>query len=90
MKKIKRSEPGKIIDLIINKELYHHNVTIEDVRTIEDWFTIYTFDSPEIYQEWKDFCIDLMVNKITPKFSIKQANKEFVWIDLMWGLKHNY
>jgi hypothetical protein len=83
MKTTSKSE--EVLVLIINKELEKYGMTIDDVIDSKDWFTKYTMTSGE-YTIWKNYSIDLMRKKL--RFSKKSAEKEFVWIDLMWGLRH--
>jgi hypothetical protein len=75
----------EILTLIINKELEKYNLTIDDVLDSKDWFTKYTMTSEE-WEAWKSYSIDLMRKKL--RMSKKRAEKEFIWIDLMWGLRH--
>ena len=83
------------IRAIINKELEPYGVDMDYVIAnpkIEDkdWFHYYTFKSQEEYDEWKKFVYDTLTKKTYPRFSKKRFELEFPWIDLMWGLKHDY
>jgi hypothetical protein len=74
-----------IIVMIVNKELEKYSLTVTDILDSKDWFTKYTMTNDE-WEEWKKYSIGLMRDKL--RMSKKIAEKEFVWIDLMWGLRH--
>lgn len=80
-----RNKRDDVLKEIINKELEKYNLTMTDVLDSKDWFTKYTMTNDE-WKEWKSYSIELMRKKL--KMSKKVAEKEFVWIDLMWGLRH--
>ena len=52
------------------------------------WNQYYTFKTEEQFQEWKSFCILEIVSKL--KVSKKEAESEFNWLNLMYGLKQEY
>lgn len=52
------------------------------------WYQAYTFDSPEEYSSWKEFCINLFRTEL--KLTKKKAEEQFVWLDFNYGLKQNY
>lgn len=52
------------------------------------WYQFYTFKSLYEYEEWKAFCIREMKNKL--KITEAQAEKEFAWLNLQYGLKQKY
>lgn len=52
------------------------------------WYQAYTFDSPEEYEQWKEFCINLFKKEL--KLSKKKAEEQFMWLDFNYGLKQNY
>lgn len=92
--KIKSEE---LTHLLLNKQLEKYGVTIADIlklpeNKIDDvnWYQYYTFDSEEEFNEWRDFCIDILTTHVTPKLPKKLIQSTFSWIDLMWGLKRNY
>lgn len=80
----------ELLTLMINKQLEKYKLTIEDVEGIENWFLKYTFDTHEEYLEWKKYCINLLLKKSKVRFNKTNAEKEFNWIDLMYGLKQAY
>ena len=52
------------------------------------WYQDYTFDSPEEYTSWKEFCINLFRTEL--KLTKKKAEEQFVWLDFNYGLKKDY
>lgn len=73
---------------LINKELEKYNVTVEDIKEDKDWFSKYTFDSKEEYNNWRDYCIETI--KKHYKISKKRAEREFAMFSLCYGLRMNY
>jgi hypothetical protein len=62
-----------------------HDVTYDDVKDRkDDWFNDWTMtmDQREEWQEWSN---KYLMKKL--KMSVRQADKEMLWISLMWGLK---
>ena len=87
----------ELISILINKELEPYNTTYEEVIEIPDgkigekyWYNYYTFKTEEEYNNWKDFCIDILTHYTTPKIPKSLIIKEFSMFDLMWGLKQEY
>lgn len=83
----------EILEACINKELEPFRVnyqTIKDQPIIfgEDWFSHYPFTTKERFEEWKDFCIKLFRKEL--KQNKSQAEREFDWLNLMYGLKQEY
>lgn len=83
----------EVIKMIINKQLKPYKVDFDYVvknPQIEgiDWFIYYTFNSEKEYNKWKKYSIKLLRKHIV--YSEELAKKEFLWIDLYCGLKHNY
>ena len=76
-----------ILEKMIDAELKSYNIGMKDIIDSKDWFSKYTFKTKEEYQEWKNYCIDLMTKGITPKRTKKQAEREFMWLDMQYGLK---
>ena len=82
---------------IIQKQLDLHGVRIEDIMALPDgkvpsgewWFHHYKFNTVEQYEEWKRFCIHELRNS-RERLSRKKAEDVFRWIDLQWGLKHEF
>ena len=88
----KKSEE-EVYRLIINKQLkpfgFNYDYVIKNPEIEgESWFTYCTFNSEREYNKWKKYSINLIKKNITR--SDKLARKEFAWIDLYCGLKHNY
>lgn len=87
----------EVLEACINKELELYNTNIEAVESLTDtgffneeipWYHYYTFNTPEEFNNWKDFCINLFRKEF--KMSKKEAEKEFSWFNLSYGLKQNY
>ena len=96
LKYIKRiiNDDEKVIKLIINNMLKKYNVDYEFVtknQIIEEknWYEYYTFDSEEEYENWKKYSLKILKRRYYYG-SDDFVKKQFVWIDLMWGLKQNY
>lgn len=95
VKYINRQNSESIVRLIINKQLEKYNVDYDYIKANPEidgkpWYQYYTFDSEQEYNDWKDYCMELLTKQVRPKYSKELASKEFLWIDLMWGLKCNY
>jgi hypothetical protein len=80
--------------LAISKdELATHKTILEDTKLglfgKEDWFTYYTFMTVDQYDEWQDFCHEL-IKKSNPKWNTRKISEEFKMFDLFFGLKHDY
>jgi hypothetical protein len=52
------------------------------------WYRYYTFKTEDQFEEWKSFCILEMVSKL--KMSKAEAESEFAWLNLKYGLKQEY
>lgn len=97
MKKFKRNSAG-LVFYLVNKELEKYNTTVQEIKANDEfhlvngvsWYIHYTFDSEEEFNAWKQFCINVLTTQVTPKVSLKEAEKEFAWLNLMYGLKLNY
>lgn len=76
-----------ILEKMINAELKPYGKKMKDVLGVPNWFQKYTFNSEKEYLKWKDYCINLMTKGVTPKRTESQANREFLWLNLMYGLK---
>jgi hypothetical protein len=79
-----------ILEKMIDAELKSYNIRMKDIIDSKDWFSKYTFKTKEEHQEWKNYCIDLMTKEVSPKRTIKEAEREFTWLDVMYGLKCEY
>jgi|LakMenE18May11ns_1017448.scaffolds.fasta_scaffold8816108_1 hypothetical protein len=95
MKKFRLSNPNDkdaLIETLINKQLEKYNLTVNSPEIINNkkWFSTYCFDNHDEYLRWKNFCIEILSKHCIPKMYKKEVEKQFNWIDLMWGLKQNY
>lgn len=88
--KIKKLPLEELIMVMVDAELEIYSLTHKDVKNIDNWYTKFTFDWKEEYESWKEFCIYILRNCCTKKLNKKEANRIFMWIDLMYGLKCNY
>lgn len=85
---------------MINKSLEKYGINYEYIKENQvkireergqEWFQVYTFATPEEYENWKQFCIEIMTKKLRPyNLSKKKAEKEFQWINLSFGLTQTY
>ena len=88
---------AEFLQLIIQKELDLYGAKFEDIKALPEgrlpsgewWFHHYTFETKEQYDEWKQFCITELRNS-RERLSKKKAEDVFRWIDLQWGLKHQW
>lgn len=91
------------IRIIIDKALKKYNIDYNYVQKhpyINDivWCSHYTFDSEEEFKSWERFSKKIIKKVLTKKLGIfnyykpskEQINREFSWINLMYGLKYNY
>lgn len=60
----------------------------EMVKITKPWYQAYTFNSEQEYNNWKEFCINLF--RVELKLTKKQAEQQFMWFDLNYGLKQDY
>ena len=77
----------KIVELMINAELKPYGKKMKDVLGKANWFQKYSFKTEEEYLKWKDYCINLMTKEVSPRQTKARAEKEFMYLDLMYGLK---
>jgi hypothetical protein len=94
-KKISYRDP-EFARMLIQKELDFHGASFDEVKDLPDgkingtpWYLFYTFDKPEQYEEWKEFCIKEFMNT-RERLSRARAIHEFSWLDLSYGLKQEY
>jgi len=75
-----------IIDLINQMFIIAgHEVTYDDVKDRkDDWFNDWTMTIAQ-REEWEEWSNKYLMKKL--KMSVRQADKEMLWISLMWGLK---
>jgi hypothetical protein len=93
MKKIRRD---KLVPYMIDKMLEGkiegvgaRYLYISDHQFAEDgtpWYQQYTWSEDE-EKVFKDFFMDTLMNKTSPRFTEMQATKEWGFFSLMWGLK---
>jgi hypothetical protein len=90
-----RSE--ELLIKLIQKQLDLHGAKFEDIKATKDgklpngefWYQHYTFETKEQYEDWKEFCITELRNS-RERLSKNRAEEAFRWIDLQWGLKHQF
>ena len=69
---------------VINKQLEHHGVKIEDIGHEEGWYNKYTQTEAQ-HAEWKAWTITYIRKKC--RVSKAWDERTFPWLDLMHGLK---
>lgn len=88
MPRLSREEKmNKAIVDIINEmfKIAGHNVTYDDIKDRKDnWYTQWTMTEPQ-YEEWKKWGKKYLQKNLY--MYAKQAEKEMLWVGLMWGLK---
>lgn len=93
-KKLRRGDP-LVAELCINKQLEKYGLSIDNIMDYQEyngvpWYQHFTFDSEDEFEQWKGYCIDLLIHGVTPKYTLKSAKTEFSWFNLMYGLKCSY
>jgi aminoglycoside/choline kinase family phosphotransferase len=78
------SKKDEVVLEILNKQLSYFDKTVDDVKDNEKWYEENSFTEKQ-FEEWKNFSIELLRKKL--KFSKPFAEKNFMWINLMWGFK---
>jgi aminoglycoside/choline kinase family phosphotransferase len=78
------SKKDKVVLEILNKQLSYFDKTVDDVKDNEKWYEENSFTEKQ-FEEWKKFSIELLRKKL--KFNKTFAEKQFMWINLMWGFK---
>lgn len=87
----------EFLQKLVQRELDLHGAKFEDIQALpagrmpngEWWYQHYKFETKEQFDEWKQFCITELRNS-RERLSKKRAEEVFKWIDLQWGLKHEY
>ena len=87
----------EFLQKLVQKELDLHGAKFEDIQALPEgrmsngdfWYQYYKFATKEQYDEWKQFCIAELRNS-RERLSKARAEKVFMWIDLQWGLKHQW
>jgi hypothetical protein len=90
MKKLKIRDP-ELIKILINKMLEKHGVDYEYIKLneiIEDrlWCAHYSWTEQEC-QEYKKWWIKFFQENVSPRKLKKVLEKEWLWFNLMWGLR---
>ena len=78
------SKKDEVVLEILNKQLSYFDKTVDDVKDNEKWYEENSFTEKQ-FEEWKKFSIELLRKKL--KFNKTFAEKQFMWINLMWGFK---
>lgn len=92
MKKLKINSLELIV-ILINKMLEKHHTNFAEVSDLEEgkicgelWCTFYTFTKQE-EKDYKKWFIDYIYKNVSPKMSKSAIEREYLWFNLMWGLK---
>lgn len=77
----------KFIKDAINKQfiIAKHKVRFEACFKIKDWYSKFTMTKKQ-HAEWKKWFLENFKKKFS-YCTLKSAKKEFVWFDLMYGLR---
>lgn len=86
--KVGSDEMGRVI---IEKMLEKYNINFDYLlkhSTIDEvpWYDYYTFTTEEAAQ-FKAWVIEFLQKECTPKRTLKQAEKDYAWFYLEYGLK---
>ena len=84
----------EIIKSIINYELKrfgssYEKVLVEPKIDGDEWYMYYKFQSEKEYQKWERYSIKQIKRK-SPHMTNEYAKKQFSWINLQYGLTHEY
>lgn len=96
-KKKNRYRPNKVypvkdmLIMLVNEELRPYNKTVDDIKGIEEWYNLYTFNTKSQEEVWKDYCNKLIRRHLYPWYiDKKHAKKEVSWVALQVGLYSEY
>lgn len=79
-----KNKQDDVILEILNKQLSYFNKNVDDIKDNENWYNENDI-TLEQFEEWKSFSVNLLRKKL--KFNKAFAEKQFMWINLMWGFK---
>ena len=98
----KKLTDTEFIELVINKELEIADAPIrfKDIvedhkkadgeRKLDDWFSDYSFKTPEEYYQWKEFFFEHFYDWKPLRYSKKYVEEEFSWFSLQFALKFGF
>lgn len=95
----KKLTDTEFLKLIIDKELEiaGADFRFDDIIAMPDeerrafkWFQIYGFNTYQEYMEWKNFFFEKFYDWQPKYITKKQAEREFSWINLQYGLTWKY
>jgi hypothetical protein len=81
---ISKEKKQEVIKKLVNEQLKEHGVTYDDVLNDPNWFNNYT-TTPEKEKEFEKWAVPYLMNNLN--LNKKQAEEEFSWFLLSWGLK---
>lgn len=92
MSKIQRKD---VVKVLIDKMLEPFNSSFDQVLATPEiegkpWYSYYTFNSQEEVDKFKEFFIFTLTKNTTPRYKLKQAESEWSWFNLMYGLKEDF
>ena len=87
-KRLSREEKNDQAIIALINEMFRiagHEVTYEDIKDRkDDWFTQWTMTEAQ-YDEWKLWGKKYLMKNL--RMSASMAERQMVWVGLMWGLK---
>lgn len=96
-KKKNRYRPNKVhpvkdmLIMMVNEELRPYNKTVDDIKGIEEWYNLYTFNTKSQEEVWKDYCNKLIRRHLNPWYiDKKHARIQLSWVALQVGLYPKY
>ena len=96
-KKKNRYRPNKVypvndmVIIMVNEELRPYNKTVDDIKGIEEWYNLYTFNTKSQEKVWKDYCNKLIRRHLNPWYIDKKTCENTVQlIALQIGLYRKY
>ena len=84
---MKKNKDDIIVETMINKmfEISGHTNTFEDIKgRTDNWYQQWTMTEAQ-YDEWKLWGKKYLMKNL--RMSASMAERQMVWVGLMWGLK---
>ena len=80
-----------LIDEMLKPYNSSYNKVIEEpIIEGKDWYSFYEYKTKEDFYKFKEFFITTLTKNTVPKYNKKSAENEWVWFNLMFGLKENF
>jgi len=92
MKKYRKDELIKVlVDNMLKPVNSSYDYVIKNPEINgKPWYQYYTFKNKQQVEDFKKFFFDTLTKNCRPKFSRKEADREWSWFFLMYGLKEDF